>query len=149
MAVKLSTRARYALRAMIELALREGEGPQLLREVADAQKLSVKYLEQLTIPLRHAGLLRSERGPSGGYELAKPAAEITALDVVSAVEGPLNLLDCVGNTAACDRTATCAARQLWSRVGEAMSSALAETTLADLRENQRAADQSDIFCYQI
>jgi len=147
--MRLSTKARYALRAMMELALHEGEGPQLLREIAQAQRLSVKYLEQLTIPLRHAGLVRSARGPNGGYELARPAAEITALDVVAAVEGPLTLLDCVGRTAACDRTATCVARQLWMRAGEAISAALSDTSLAHLRDSQRAADTSDAFCYQI
>jgi Rrf2 family protein len=147
--MKLSTKARYALRAMMELALHEGEGPQLLRDIAKAQRLSPKYLEQLTIPLRHAGLLRTERGPSGGYELAKPASRITALDIVEAVEGPLDLLDCIGSSAACDRTATCAARRLWMRVGEAMSGALAEATLADLRESQRSASQPGAFCYQI
>jgi len=147
--LKLSTRSRYALRAMIELARHEGRGPVLLRRVAEAQRISPKYLEQLTIPLRRAGLLRGERGPSGGYELAKPAPEITALDIVAAVEGPLDLLNCVGNATACDRTATCAARQLWVRVGEAMSGALARETLADLSESQRAASQANAVSYQI
>ena len=147
--MKLSTKARYALRAMIELALHEGEGPQLLRDVASAQRVSPKYLEQLTTPLRHAGLVRTERGPSGGYELARPAARITALDIVQAVEGPLDLLDCVGRSAACDRAGTCAARRLWVRVGEAMNGALAEATLADLRDSQRSASRPDAFCYQI
>ncbi|MFB3883396.1 MAG: Rrf2 family transcriptional regulator [Armatimonadota bacterium] len=147
--MKLSTKARYALRSMIELALREGAGPQLLRDVAQAQRLSPKYLEQLTIPLRHAGLLRTERGPKGGCELARPATRITALDVVTAVEGPLHLLECVGDRNACDRTATCAARQLWMRAGEAISEVLAGTTLADLRESQRATGSAGAFCYEI
>lgn len=147
--MRLSTKVRYALRAMIELAFHESEGPQLLRDIARAQKLSPKYLEQLTIPLRHAGLVRSERGPNGGYELTRPATQITALDIVEAMEGPLDLLDCVRNEAACDLAENCVSRKLWMRVGGAMSSALMETTLADLRESQRAAYQTDAFCYQI
>ena len=93
--IRPSTRARYALRAMIELALHEGAGPLLLRQVAAAQHISPKYLEQLTMPLRRTGLLQAERGPQGGYELARPADEITAREIVEAVEGPLHLLDCL------------------------------------------------------
>ena len=147
--MRLSTKARYTLRAMIELAMREGNGPQQLREIAKAQQLSPKYLDQLTIPLRRAGLLRSARGPSGGYTLARPAREITALDIVVAVEGPLDLLDCIGNSVVCERIPACAARQLWARVGQAMSTVLSRATLADLRDSQRAANEADTLSYEI
>jgi Rrf2 family protein len=147
--MRLSTKVRYAVRAMIELALHEAEGPQLLKDIARAQGLSPKYLEQLTIPLRHAGLVRSERGPNGGYELTRPAASITALNIVEAMEGPLDLLDCISNDTACNRAEHCVSRKLWRRVGEAMSSSLAETTLADLRESHRAEIQTEALCYQI
>ena len=147
--IKPSTRARYALRAMIELALHEDSGRLLLRQVAQAQRISAKYLEQLTIPLRRAGLLQAERGPQGGYELAKPASEITAAEIIEAVEGPLNLLDCVRSADACDRTPSCAARGLWSRVSDAINDVLSQTTLADLREEQLAAQAETAACYQI
>jgi len=147
--LKLSTKARYGLRAMVELACREGEGPIQLREIARAQAVSPKYLEQLTIPLRNAGLVHSERGPNGGYWLAKPARQITALDVVSAAEGPVALLDCIGQAAACKRSPGCAARRLWTKVSAAVSDTLAEVTLADLREDQMAAHSAAAFCYQI
>ena len=147
--LKLSTKARYALRALMELAIREGEGPIQLREIAKAQRISPKYLEQLAIPLRHAGLLRTERGPTGGYELARAAEDITALEVVEAVEGPLELLECVGRAAACDRTGTCATRKLWIEVGEAIGSVLARKTLADLRASQLAARGNTPLLYQI
>jgi Rrf2 family protein len=147
--LRLSTKTRYALRAMLELALREGEGPVQLREVAKAQRISQKYLEQLALPLRHAGLVHTERGPSGGYELARPAAAITALEVVEAVEGPLRLLDCIGRPAACDRAGECVARKLWARAGEALSQVLSEATLAELRESQLAALTDQPPCYQI
>jgi len=135
--LRLSTKARYALRAMIELALREGEGSVQLREIADAQRLSPKYLEQLVIPLRHAGLVHTERGPSGGYSLALPADEITALDVVRAVEGPLDLLDCVGRATICERSSSCAARELWRDLSAAVGEVLGKRSLADLASCQR------------
>lgn len=147
--MKLSTKARYALRAMLELALREGAGPVQLNQVAKAQEISPKYLEQIAMPLRNAGLLRSERGPAGGYELARPAASISALDIVRAVEGPINLLDCVGETSVCDRSDSCAAREMWKRVSVAINEILDSTTLADLREAQREAETGAAFCYQI
>ncbi len=147
--LKLSTKARYALRAMMELALHEGQGPVQLREIAKAQAISPKYLEQLAIPLRHAGLLRTERGPAGGYELARPAVAISALDVVQAVEGPLELLDCIGRAAACDRVAACAARDLWIDVGASIARVLGEKSLADLRDRQLAALNNHPLMYQI
>jgi len=146
--LRLSTKARYALRAMIELAMHEGKGLVQLREVAEAQQLSVKYLEQLTISLRHAGLVRAERGPQGGYELAKPADEITVLQVVQAVEGPLNLIDCVAQNEACDRTGACAAHALWRKLSSAIGRVLTETTVADLRAEQQALAEP-LATYQI
>ena len=114
--LRLSTKSRYALRAMLELALREGTGPVQLREVAKAQHISAKYLEQtLAIPLNHAGLVRTERGPSGGYRLAKPAGAITALDIVEAVEGPLQNPRVSRPDVRCERSSACAARERGER----------------------------------
>jgi len=134
--LRLSTRARYALRGMIELAGHEGDRLMQLREVAELQYLSPKYLEQLAIPLRRAGLIRAERGSAGGYRLARPASEILALDIVQAVEGPLDVVACALKAAVCERSSACAARRLWIRVHEAVISVLAETTLAELRNQQ-------------
>lgn len=147
--LKLSTQARYALRAMIELSTNEGNGPLLLRDIAAAQKLPAKYLEQLIVRLRHAGLVLAERGPRGGYRISRPAHRITALDVVEAVEGPIDLLDCVRTPSVCERTQICAARGLWGRVSHAIAAVLSETTLADLRDEERVARAEGIACYQI
>lgn len=138
--LRLSTKARYALRAMMELARREGPRPVQLHDIAAAQRLSPKYLEQLAIPLRHAGLLHTARGPSGGYSLARPAGEITALEVVRAVEGPLDLLDCVSRASICERAASCAARDLWRDLSNAVTEVLRKRTLADLAQCQRRLD---------
>jgi Rrf2 family protein len=141
-----STKARYALRAMIELALRQGERPVHLHDVGRAQRLSVKYLEQLMIPLRRAGLVRGERGSGGGYRLARPAEEITALEVFSAVEGGFDLLARVVTPTVCERSPTCVARRLWMDAGRAMGEVLARASLADLRDGQRAADDPSPSC---
>lgn len=135
--LKLSTKARYALRFMIELALHEGEGLVHLATVAEAQDLSQKYLEQLAMSLRHSGLVDAERGSQGGYELAQPASDITALQIVQAVEGPLHLVTCVARPTTCQRSSTCAAHSLWRRLNTAITDLLSQTTLADLRDDQR------------
>lgn len=144
-----STRARYALRAMIELSLREGTEPVSLREIARAQRLSPKYLEQLAIALKRAGLVEAERGSGGGYKLARPGEQVTVREIVEAVDSPLHLLECLRSSDACDRAGACAAQRLWSRVGQAVAEVLSETTVADLRDEQRAAMAGVAPCYQI
>lgn len=134
---------------MIELALHEGEGPLLLREVAEAQALSPKYLEQITIPLRRAGLLEAERGPRGGYRLARPAAEISAREILETIEGPIDLLECVRKPTTCGRASSCGGRILWEKLSRAMAAILSETTLADLRDELQAARAEQVPCYQI
>jgi len=134
---------------MIELALRQGKGPVQLGEIAIAQKISPKYLEQLFIPLRAAGIIRSERGPKGGYTLARPPDQITALDAVRAVEGPLDLIDCIGPSRACDQAAHCVARMLWSDASDAITSVLGGATLQDLADQQRDMDRATALSYEI
>lgn len=147
--LKLSTKSRYALRAMLELALREGRGAVQVREISKAQHISAKYLEQLLIPLHHAGLVLTERGPGGGYRLSRPAAAITALEVVEAVQGPLHLLECLARPHACDRSGTCAAQGLWAEVEAAISETLGRRTLDELRAQQRAALAGQTISYEI
>jgi len=147
--LRVSAGARYALRAMIELSLREGDGRLLLREIADAQGLPARYLERLTIALRRAGLLQAERGPNGGYRLARPAEQITVQEVLEAIEGPLALLECVDTPTACGRSDACAAQVLWASVTRAIGDVLSQTTLADLRKEQRALPARDRGRYHI
>ncbi|MCJ7751761.1 MAG: Rrf2 family transcriptional regulator [Armatimonadetes bacterium] len=117
--------------------MREGLGAVQLAQIAKSQTISPKYLEQLFIPLRNAGLVRSERGPKGGYVLARLAADITVLEIVRAVEGPLDLLDCVGKSRACDKAEQCAARELWKSVSEAVTAVLDKRNLKTLADKQR------------
>ena len=140
--LRLSTKARYGLRAMIELATHEGQQMVQLSRIAEGQRLSTKYLEQLVIPLRNAGLLRSTRGPRGGYVLARPSSEITALDVVEAIEGPLDLVDCVGQPDLCEWHERCAARDLWRNASAAVKAVLAGASLETLAREQAAVSES-------
>ena len=130
--MKLTTRGRYATRAMLELATHRRNGPVRLKTLAIAQDLSVRYLQKLFWILKSAQLIRSIRGPSGGYVLARPAEEIRVLDVVEAVEGEVAIVECVTNPDFCSRSDHCPARRLWAKTGEAVSGILGSTTLQNL-----------------
>ncbi len=138
-----STKARYGLRAMVELAMYHGKGALQLREVARRQGVSEKYLEHLFRFLRMAGLVRSVRGASGGYVLARPPGEITVLEVVEALEGVLDPVECVSNEEVCQRWETCVARDVWCGVKEVLSDYFSSITLESLAEKalSRRGDQ--------
>ena len=132
--LKLTTKGRYGLRAMIELAGSGDDGPMLMGEIAARQGLSRKYLHALLTSLKEAGLVRSVRGSRGGYLLAKPAAEIRISDVFEALEGPLAIVDCLNGDAHCERTDECLARGMWSELNDVMVGYLKTTTLAGLTD---------------
>lgn len=129
-----STKARYGLRAMVELAMHYGKGALQLREVARRQGVSEKYLEHLFRFLRMAGLVRSVRGTSGGYVLARPPREITVLEVVEALEGVLDPVECVGSSDVCQRWDICVARDVWCGVKDVLCGYLSSITLETLAE---------------
>ncbi|BDU78562.1 RrF2 family transcriptional regulator [Mesoterricola sediminis] len=137
--MKVSTRGRYGLRIMMELALREGAGPVQVTAVARNQGLPAKYIHVLVGGLKAAGLVTAQRGPSGGLELAREASRITALDVVEALEGPVRPVDCDAGPEGCKRSDACVTREVWREMGEAMEAVLRRHTLADLAERMRAA----------
>ena len=130
--MKLSTRTRYGVRAMLELAASQGEGPVQIKTIAHRQDISVKYLEQLMAVLKSAGFVRSIRGAKGGYILAKPANQIKLSDVFNALEGPVTTVECVGNENYCARVTDCVARQVWAEVQQAIEKVLQSVTLQDL-----------------
>ena len=130
--MKLSTRGKYGLYAMIYLAQHAGEGPQSLRAIAELG-LPDPYLEQLLGSLRRAGLVTSVRGAQGGYRLSRPAREITARHIIEAMEGPLNLSECVGEPEnVCPRGSHCAARGLWAYLTDEINGLLSSITLTDM-----------------
>jgi Rrf2 family protein len=131
--MKLSTRTRYGVRLMVVLARNYGKGPVYLKDIANEEEISEKYLSQIIIPLRGIGLVTSSRGAYGGYVLSKPASEIRLREIVEVVEGDC-LVDCVKNPSFCSRAETCATRDVWDLLGEKISETLDSITLDQLLE---------------
>jgi Rrf2 family protein len=132
--MKISTRTRYGMRAILELALAYKTHPLQIRVIAEKQNISNKYLEQLVGIMRTAGLVRSIRGPHGGYVLARDPEEVKLSEIFRILEGPVLTVECVENKEACPYYADCVTRQLWIQVNEAMLSVLENKTLQDLVE---------------
>ena len=135
--MKLSTRGRYGVRLMLELALHCGEGPVLLKEIAKRQGVSEKYLWQLINPLKKMGLVTSQRGMYGGYALGKAPEAITLREILQILEGSLCLVDCVDNPSLCERSPSCIFRDIWGEASRDMQRTLHNTTLAVMVERQR------------
>ncbi len=135
--MKLSTKGRYAARAMLDLAVYSGEGPVLLREIAGRQMISERYLERIMAVLVSFGLARSQRGQNGGFSLAKPPQEIKLSEVVQAVEGTLAPVPCVDDETLCEQVSGCVTREIWSELKQAMTGVLDSFTLADMVKMQK------------
>ncbi|MCX7678784.1 MAG: Rrf2 family transcriptional regulator [Spirochaetes bacterium] len=144
--MKLSTRARYGIRAMVMIATNRGQSPIDLNVIAKEQGISKKYLHALLVQLKRAGMLESIRGKSGGYRLAKKPDEITLLEVYEALEGNIDLVDCLIDEARCARARNCLARNIWQRLSNAMRKELSSVTLADVVCNFYGATDG---CYEI
>ncbi len=138
--MKLSTRTRYGMRAVIELAQHEEKRPLQLKVIAERQGISVKYLEQLMSLLRSAGFVRSIRGSKGGYILARPAEQIIVYDIFRCLEGAVTTAECIDDSDYCERAADCAAREIWMRVEEAIHSVLGSLTLAEVVRRTKARE---------
>ena len=131
--MQLSTKGRYAVMAMTDLAARGGGRAVTLAEIAESQQLSLAYLEQLFSRLRRRGLVTSSRGPGGGYRLARPAAETSVADVVIAVDEPLKAVRCGGGHTGCMKGgARCLTHDLWEETGRQIQGYLASVSLADV-----------------
>lgn len=139
--MKLSTRSRYGTRMMLDLAQHYGESPVQIGEIARRQDISVKYLEQLIIPLKKANYIKSVRGPKGGHVLAKPPEKITVGEIVELLEGGINLADCIENPDTCDRSETCLTRGIWETATKAMSQELNSITLSDMIKGHKSANE--------
>ena len=130
--MKLSTKSRYGTRLMVDMAQHYGDGPIHLAHVARRQGISVKYLEQIIIPLKKAQYIQSVRGPKGGYVLAKPPEEITVGEIVALMEEGTSLVECSDRGESCQRSSTCLTRNLWKEAAQAMFEKLQAITLADI-----------------
>jgi Rrf2 family protein len=134
--MRLSTKGRYAVRAMLELALTQTQNPVTREYIADQQDLSAHYLAQLFLRLRKAGVIHSVKGPKGGYALARQPAEISVGEIIRAVDEPLMPVACVDLVDAkdCSRAPLCATRLLWQQLGQQITAFVDSVTLSDLCE---------------
>ncbi len=131
--MKLSTRGKYGVRALFEIARNFGRGPLSIKEIVERQRISLSYLEQILHKLGKAGIIESVRGPHGGYVLARKPADLTIGDVVRALEGPIALSHCLEpGESGCYQADDCVARLVWARVGEKVEAALDSITFDDL-----------------
>jgi Rrf2 family iron-sulfur cluster assembly transcriptional regulator len=133
--MKLTTKGRYAVTAMLDLALHNGKGPVTLNDIAARQHLSLSYLEQLFARLRRNGLVESTRGPGGGYSLSRAAAEIAVVDVIVAVDENVDTTRCGGNTD-CQNHNKCLTHDLWCDLSSQIRDFLSGISLADLTQRQ-------------
>lgn len=135
--MKISTRARYGLRMMVELAVNYGKGPIFLKDIARSQEISEKYLSQIIIPLKAAGLVNSFRGAHGGYVLQRDPAAISLREIVEALEGDFAMVDCISNPNICDRVSRCVTQGVWCKVGQAIAGTLEGIDLQSLVRDLR------------
>jgi Rrf2 family protein len=147
--LRLSTRTRYGTRALLELALHQGEGPVFLKDIAREQQISLPYLEHIVAPLIAGGIIRSTKGPKGGITLVKEPGDIKLSEITRLLEGSVAPVECIDNPKACRRAGTCATRDVWSRLKEAMDGVLEATTLQDLVEQQKQKNQKEPSMYYI
>jgi len=149
--MKLSTKGRYGLRAMLDMALIEEEGPIASHTIAQRQEISERYLEQLLIPLKQAGLVKSVRGSQGGYILGRAPKDISVGDIIRVLEGPLAPVDCVNelNPDDCKRADTCVTRMIWAKVRDSISEILDSYSLQDLVEESRSMSKAGAINFNI
>jgi len=147
--MRMSTRGRYALRAMLDLALHNDEGPVLRHDIATRQELSADYIAQLFQRLCAVGLVKGVKGPGGGYLLARAPATIRVGDVVRAVEGPIAAVRCVvpSSPSACHRAESCTTRLLWVQLSEVMAQFLDAITLKELCDQARQLNSGGVSHY--
>ena len=143
--MKLSARARYGTKALLELALHWGEEPVLLKDIAQRQQIPLPYLEHLIGPLVRAGIVKSTRGARGGVSLLKPPEEVILGEVIQLLEGSIAPAECVDNPETCSRSNLCVTHDIWDEVKEAVSKVLESITLQDLVKRRRQKGQPDVL----
>lgn len=144
--MKLSTKGRYGLRAMIDLAIHSKDEAVSIASIAARQKISESYLEQLIPKLRKAGMISSVRGAGGGYMLAKPADEISVGDILRALEGSLDPVDCAGlpGAAGCEESENCVTKYVWQRINESINQTVDGIYLEELLKETKCENGQEV-----
>jgi len=144
--VKISTKGRYGLRILIDLATHDPAKPRLIRDIAQSQQISEKYISRLVINLRRAKLIRSVRGVNGGFHLAKLLEQITLLEVLETMEGPISVVDCVRSPEKCKRQTLCPARSIWTELNDGIRELTSKITLDDILNAYRRQNAENGIC---
>lgn len=147
--MKLSTRSRYGVRLLFELALNYKKGFILLKEISEKQGISEKYLSNIVVLLKSANLVNSARGAHGGYTLAKDPSYITIKDAVDALEGQPYLIECIKNDKICKRSELCPSRELWKSLDNEISKFLESVTLQDMVDKYNKKANKKILMFHI
>lgn len=142
--MKISTKVRYGIKAMMELALVYNLEPMSVRSIANKQNISELYLEQIFSSLRKAQLINSVRGAKGGYSLSKEPKNITIKNIIDVLEGPINISDCIEEGADCDNLDKCATRVLWIKIRGAIDEIFSSVTLQDIVDEHNKLKFLDI-----
>lgn len=131
--MKITAKARYALRILMDIALNEKrERPRTIREIADEQGIGEKFISRIAVALREAGMIRSSRGPDGGLRLAKAPCDISLLAIIEALQGEITLVECVTSEATCPRSDACVTRTVWSDINMLIRSTLRTVSLEQI-----------------
>jgi Rrf2 family transcriptional regulator, cysteine metabolism repressor len=141
--MKLSTKCRYGLRAVVDIAFEYGRNPAKRKEIAKKEGLSSSYLENILLVLRNHKIVETTRGVNGGYVLCRAPSEITAFDIVNALDGPLSFVDCVEKPTSCKRNERCVTRTVWCELAGSVRSALSKITLQDLLDREKKSVAAD------
>ncbi len=149
--MKLSTKGRYGVKSMLDLALHNGEGPVALKSIAERQNISENYLEQLFATLRKAGHVKSIRGAQGGYILAHDPKSITIGSILRVLEGSLAPVECVveEDPIKCSKSDRCVTKMVWEKIRDKVNEVVDSITLADLIEEYRKSNMDNAYIYYI
>lgn len=147
--MKISTKGRYGLRAMVDLAAHEEDGAISLVNIANRQKLSLNYLEQVFAALRKAGVIKSIKGSGGGYILSRPAADIKIADILTVLEGKFSIVDDAETRRPEDHVQAAIQKLVWGKIDMSINDYLNEVTLADLVQHYQELSQSEAMMYYI
>lgn len=148
--MQISTKGRYGLRAMVDMTLHISDGPMALRIISQRQGISESYLEQVFTSLRKSGLVKASRGSQGGYELSRPADQITTGQILCSLEGPLVPVFCVddsGSGTNCEREQECITRSFWEDLRDTINDFLDNVTLQDLADRAKALRPEEPMFY--
>ncbi len=144
--MQLTTKSRYIIRALIDIVINSNEGPVLVRDISERQSMSARYLEQLLLAPKAAGMVRATRGANGGFTLAKDPSSITLREIVQIMEGSISPTECADDPGICPSSNSCVTHEIWVKIKNATDEILESTTLQDLVNRQYEKGPFQVDC---